>query len=160
MRIVIIRNTFPVTWLVRHCAMIISTVSGRIRVRAPRLKNRQSAEAVRSQAAAIDGVTRVRVNPGAGSLVVTYDTRAVDTDALEERLEALCLAPAPKSARPARRTLSRHLNRATKVGMMTTLATSLAYGYLGKKKAHIGFGAAFVAFAGLHMLRYQATLVR
>lgn len=44
--------------------------------------------------------------------------------------------------------------------MMTTLGTSLAFGYLGNKKAHIGFGTAFVAFAGMHILRYQRTLIR
>jgi len=139
--------------------MIVSTVSGRIRVRAPRLKNHRIAEGIRREAAAIPGVTQVRVNAGAGSLVVGYETRAVDTEALEDRLESLCLAPAAKP-RPAGRSISRHLNRATKVGMMATLATSLACGYAGRKKAHIGFGTAFVALAGMHMLRYQATLVR
>lgn len=139
--------------------MIVSTVSGRIRVRSNRLKSKKTAEQIRRQAVQLDGVTEVRINPAAGSLVVGYDTRAVDTVELEDRLEALCLPPAarPKSGRGR---ASRHLNRATKVGMMATLATSLAYGYLGKKKAHIGFGTAFVAFAGMHMLRYQSTLVR
>ena len=139
--------------------MIVSTVSGRVRVRAPRLKSHRIAEDIRREAAAIPGVTQVRVNAGAGSLVVGYDSRAVDLEALEDRLEALCLPPAAKP-RPPGRGFSRHLNRATKVGMMATLATSLAYGYAGRKKAHIGFGAAFLALAGMHMLRYQATLVR
>ena len=100
----------------------------------------------------------------ADTLPTELDTDAltaatVDTEALEDRLESLCLAPAAKP-RPAGRSISRHLNRATKVGMMATLATSLACGYAGRKKAHIGFGTAFVALAGMHMLRYQATLVR
>jgi copper chaperone CopZ len=139
--------------------MIVSTVAGRIRVRSNRLKIKKIAEQVRRQAEALDGVQEVRVNPAAGSIVVSYDTRQSDTDLLEERLERLCLPPA-KPAGNGRSTWSKRVNQATKIGMMTTLATSLAYGYLGKKKAHIRFGTAFVALAGMHMLRYQGTLLR
>ena len=107
----------------------------------------------------LEGVTDVRTNPAAGSLVVSYDTRAVDTVELEDQLEALCMPPKPV-VNGTKKTISRYANKATKVGMATTLATSLAYGYLGNKKAHIRFGKAFVVFAGLHMLRYQSTLLR
>ena len=139
--------------------MIVSTVSGRIRIRSKRLKSRKTADQVAQEAGALEGVSDVRVNPAAGSLVVSYDTRAVDTIALEDRLEALCMRPR-STAGGARKTLGRYANRATKLGMATTLTTSLAYAYLGNKKAHIRFGEAFVVFAGLHMLRYQSTLLR
>lgn len=139
--------------------MIVSTVAGRIRVRSNRLKSKKNAERVRERASALAGVMDVRVNPAAGSLVVSYDAAQVDALVLEEQLEALCAAgsgiPLTISG-----DLSRHLNQATKLGMMATLGTSLALGFAGRKKAHIGFGAAFVAFAGMHMLRYQKTLVR
>jgi len=139
--------------------MIVNTVSGRIRVRSNRLKSKKISENIRREATALAGVGHVRINPAAGSLVVSYDTRLVDTTALEDQLEALCLAPsAPATGK--RSSVSKHLNRATKVGMMTTLATSLAYGALGNKRAHVGFGTAFVAFAGMHLLRYQRTLLR
>jgi copper chaperone CopZ len=139
--------------------MIVSTVSGRIRVRSNRLKSERLANNIRRNAEQLVGVSEVRVNPAAGSLVVSYDTRLVDTIDLEDQLEALCL-PATAAKNGKSSAISKHVNRATKVGMMTTLATSLAYGYLGNKKAHIRFGTAFVAFAAMHMLRYQSTLVR
>lgn len=139
--------------------MIVSTVTGRIRIRAPRLKARSSAKAIRRDAAGLPGVLDARVNSGAGCLVVRYDPEVVDTEFLEDRLEALCTASV-RRVDGGGRTMSRYLNRATKVGMMTTLATSLAYGYLGKKKPHVGFGTAFLAFAGMHMLRYRAGLIR
>jgi copper chaperone CopZ len=139
--------------------MIVSTVSGRIRVRANRLKSNKIAEKILARAEQLEGVTGARVNPAAGSIVVSYDTRAVDADILEDQLEALCRPPKPAN-NGKKKTVGRYVNQATKVGMMTTLATSLAYGYLGNKKAHIRFGQAFVAFAGLHMLRHQSTLLR
>lgn len=88
-----------------------------------------------------------------------YDTRIVDAEYLEDELEALCLPPKP-AARGKGKPVSRAVNKATKVGMVTTLTASLAYGYLGNKKAHIRLGQVFVALAGMHMLRHQSTLLR
>lgn len=139
--------------------MIASTVPGRIRIRSGRLKSRRIATAVREAATALDGVNSARVNTAAGSLVVTYDAAVNDGEALEKKLEAACLT-AGREAVPVRRDLEAQLNRVTKVGMITTLGTSLAYGYAGKKKPHIAFGSAFLVFAGLHMLRYRARLLR
>ena len=139
--------------------MIVSTVSGRIRIRSNRLKSQKIANKILREAEVLEGVTDVRTNPAAGSLVVSYDTRAVDTVELEDKLEALCMPPKPV-VNGTNKTISHYANKATKVGMATTLATSLVYGYLGNKKAHIRFGKAFVVFAGLHMLRYQSTLLR
>ena len=151
--------------------MIVSTVNGRIRVRSPRLKSRPFAAEVRPAAAAMTGVDSVRVNRAAGSLVATFDPDSANPLALERALERLCLSPgtalqgaagsAPVVARRrAGGNLSRQLNRATKVGMITTLGTSLAYGFAGRKKPHIRFGAAFLVLAGAHMFRYQRTLLR
>lgn len=140
--------------------MIVSTVSGRIRVRANRLKSEKIAESIRRRVTEIAGVSDVRINPAAGSLVVSYDTRLVDTLALEDQLEAMCLPATAPAKGGGRSGVSKHLNRATKVGMMTTLGTSLVFGYLGNKKAHVALGTAFVAFAGMHMLRYQSSLIR
>jgi copper chaperone CopZ len=139
--------------------MIVSTVAGRIRVRSRRLRSSGIADRVRRQVETMPGVSMVRVNTAAGCLVVGYDPQVVDTEGLEDRLEALCLPPPPaRTGKPS--TVSRQINRITKAGMVTTLGTSLVYGYLGRKKPHIGFGAAFLAFAGVHMLRYRGTLLR
>ena len=122
--------------------MLVSTVSGRIRIRSNRLKQTKFGKAAQREAAAIEGVTDARLNTAAGSLIVSYDTRAVDTEELEDRLEALCSMPATRPAN-GNKTLSKRLNQATKVGMMATLATSLTYGVAGRKKEHIVFGTAF-----------------
>ncbi|MEQ8602103.1 MAG: hypothetical protein RIB45_02200 [Marivibrio sp.] len=139
--------------------MIVSTVQGRIRVRAPRLKSARFGREAVEAAAALDGVLEARHNRGAGCLIVSYDPQTVETEALEDQLEAICTERA-EAVRAGRSPLSRRLNQATKVGMMASLATSLTYGFLGRKKEHIAFGTVFVALAGAHMVRYQRTLVR
>jgi len=139
--------------------MIVSAVSGRIRIRSKLLKSRAFARDVRRGAEGLGGVTEVRTNPAAGSLVVSYDTREADADTLESALEALCLPPSP-TPRPARAEISRQLNRATKLGMAASLGAAVALGFMGKKKAHIRFGTAFLALAGMHVWRNQRTLLR
>jgi hypothetical protein len=140
--------------------MIVSTVQGRIRVRAPRLKSARFGRDAVEAAAALDGVLEARHNRGAGCLIVTYDPQTAETEALEDQLEALCTEHRADAVRAGRSPISRRLNQATKVGMMASLATSLTYGFLGRKKEHIAFGTVFVALAGAHMVRYQRTLVR
>jgi hypothetical protein len=163
LRISIIRNRFPACLhgqgASREVSMIVSTVAGRIRIRSNRLKSSKIAAKIEQRAKQLDGVTDVRINPAAGSLVASYDVLTVETEMLEDALEALCLPPKPAN-NGTRKTVSRYVNRATKAGMIATLATSLTYAYLGKKKAHIRYGQAFVALVGLHMLRHRSTLLR
>jgi len=139
--------------------MIVSTVAGRVRVRSNFLKARDFAQDVQRKAGQLPGVSEVRVNSAAGSLVVSYDTREADPETLENELETLCFRR-PPAARSGNGNLARQFNRATKIGMVTSLGTAVALGYMGKKKAHISFGTAFLALAGLHVWRNQRTLLR
>ncbi|MFO8004279.1 hypothetical protein [Thioalkalivibrio sp.] len=139
---------------------IVSTVRGRARIRARVLRSPQTAAHLATEIAAIPGIVDVRPNPGAGCLVVTFTPDVLPVEVLEERSESLCQAVEGAPRKNKGRGLSRQINRATKYGMLATLTTSLAYGYLGRKKAHIGFGAAFLVFAGAHLFRYQGSLFR
>lgn len=140
--------------------MIVSTVDGRLRVRANRLKSKKISGAIKERIETLPGVTGVRANPGAASLVVHFHAEQVDTDLLEEEIVKICTPSRNGQKGAAQSQLSRRLNQANKIGMTGTLAASLAYGYLGKKKLHIQYGTAFVALAGLHMLKYSRTLFR
>lgn len=139
--------------------MIVSTVAGRIRVRSNLLKAKDFGRDVQERAERLPGVSEVRLNAAAGSLVVSYDPRIANVDVLESELEALCFRR-PPVVRPRTGELSRQFNRATKIGMVTSLGTAVALGFMGRKKAHIGFGTAFLALAGLHIWRNQRTLLR
>jgi hypothetical protein len=140
--------------------MIVSTVHGRVRIRARALRSGKAATRIAEELADLPGVVDARPNPGAGCLIMTFDPDAIDVTVLEERIESLCHAVERAPRNSNGRGLSRKLNQATKYGMLATLGTSLAYGYLGRKKAHIGFGAAFLALAGAHLFRYQGSLFR
>jgi len=140
--------------------MIVNTVNGRVRVRARALRSGKEAARIAAELADLPGVVDARPNAGAGCLVVNFDPDAIDVGMLEERIEKLCQAAERMPRNNNGRGLTRQLNRATKYGMLATLTTSLAYGYLGRKKAHIGFGAAFLALAGAHLFRYQSSLFR
>ncbi len=139
--------------------MIVSTVAGRIRVRSNRLKSAKIAQSVEARVRQLAGVNEVRINGAAASMVVHFDQRAADIEWLEDQIEAIC-RPQPQAKPRNGSRLSKQFNRATKVGMMSTLATSLVYIALGKKKPHAQFGIAFVAFAGLHMAKHARQLLR
>ena len=139
--------------------MIVSTVAGRIRIRAKRLKSKKFSSHARDRIAELSGVFEVRANPGAGSLVVNYDVRETEATILEEQIETICLA-VPERNDENGNGLSKTINKATKIGMVSTLAASLTYGYLGKKRPHIAYGTAFLGFAGLHMFKYANRLFR
>jgi hypothetical protein len=140
--------------------MIVSTVDGRLRARANRLKSMKISESIKTRIEALPGVTGVRTNPGAACLVVNFHAESVDSELLEDEIVKICTPTRQGKKGAAKNKLSRRLNQANKVGMTGTLAASLAYGYLGKKRLHIQYGTAFVALAGLHMLTYSHTLLR
>ena len=140
--------------------MIVSTVDGRLRVRANRLKSKKVSESVKNRIEALTGVTTVRTNPGAASVVVHFHAEQVDTDVLEEEIVTICTPATNSNDRNGKSQLSKRLNQASKIGMVGTLATSLAYGFMGKKKPHIRYGTAFLALAGMHMLKHSRTLLR
>lgn len=139
--------------------MIVSTIAGRIRVRSNRLKSRKIAQSVEAKVKTLAGVTEVRINGAAASMIVHFNRRSADVEWLEDQIEAIC-RPQPQAGTKRSSPLSKQLNRATKVGMMSTLATSLAFIALGKKKPHAQFGMAFVAFAGLHMAKHAKLLLK
>ena len=139
--------------------MIASTVNGRIRVRSNRLKSRKTANSIQQEIENLEGVYDVRTNTGAGSIIVNFDPRVIEPEHLEELIEN-AWAPTPNGNRKKGKTLSRTVNRVAKVGMMSTLATSITYGFLGNKKQHIRYGKAFLAFAGVHMLKHSNRLLR
>lgn len=139
--------------------VLVNAVPGRLRVRAQVLRNRRLAEPIETEIRAIPGVSEVRLNPAAASLAVHYDPAEVEMEVLEERLERLCLDHQARASK-RRRDLSRQINLAGKVGMVTTLAGTIGYAYFGSKTTHQRMGWAFLTFAAYHMLRNRGTLLR
>ncbi|MFP4208576.1 MAG: HMA2 domain-containing protein [Wenzhouxiangella sp.] len=139
--------------------VLVNAVNGRLRVRSPILRNRRAAEPIAAEVNGLPGVTEVRLNPAAASLVVLYDPKTVEMEALEERLERLCTDQQVR-VQKQRRDLSRQVNLVSKVGMVGSLAGTVGFAYLGSKKIHERMGWSFLAFAAFHLLRNRRTLLR
>lgn len=146
--------------------MIVSTVNGRMRIRFNRLRSPQIANKAKLEIEAINGIYSCRANPGATSLIIQFNPAEFKIEKLEEHVMQICVQSAKKttikkgSGENSNKKLAKKLNQVTKVGMIGTLTASVAYGFLGKKRPHIYYGVGFLAFAGLHMLRYSRTLFK
>ena len=150
---------------------LVSALPGRMRLRHPLLRrpglNRDLAERL----TALDGLRVAESSTTAGSLLVLYDPTRVDRAAAEAHatanaaavlgLDMLGLytapaapspapAPAPQTGGQGGQSLTRRVNRAAKIGMMGSMAATLAALGVGKR-VHAGAGAAFVALMLVHM---------
>jgi copper chaperone CopZ len=139
--------------------VLVNAVPGRLRVRSRTLHHRRFAEKIEAEVRALPGVNDVRLNRAASSIVVYYDPGQVELDALEQRLEKLCMERQARVAK-TRKGLDRQLNLASKVGMGASLAGAIGTAYFGSKKTHEQLGWAFVAFTAYHLVRNRATLLR
>ncbi|PID42306.1 MAG: hypothetical protein CSB48_11015 [Proteobacteria bacterium] len=136
---------------------ISSTTPGRVRIRTARLRSKRFAAETENKVSRLEGVTDVRCNLRSGSLVVNFDPKIIDELAMEEKLESICTRRKPS---PTDKKLRARVNQISKIGMATTLTSSVAFAFAGKKKLHLYTGNAFLFFAAIHMLRYKKTLFR
>ncbi len=139
--------------------VLVNAVDGRLRVRSPILKIRKIGQSIEAEVLQMTGVTEVRLNPTASSLVVRYNPAQVEMNALEERLEQLCTQTQIR-VQKRKRDLSKNLNLASKVGMVGALAGTVGLAYFGSKKNHERMGWTFLSFAAYHLLRNRGTLLR
>lgn len=143
---------------------IASAVPGRIRVRHPLLRRNDRYREALSRLEALDAVRVAESNPAVGSVLLTYDPAVLAADDAWSQIEALLSAvlhPAetapPQEAsvsavagKPAAPERKWRINRAAKIGMMGSMAATLAALGVGKR-VHAGFGTLFVAFMLVHM---------
>ncbi|OYD81200.1 hypothetical protein [Azospirillum brasilense] len=143
---------------------IASAVPGRIRVRHPSLRRTDRFQEALGRLEASDAVRVSESNPAVGSFLLTYDPAAVTPEDARSQVEALLSAalhpaeaPPPSDApapvaegKPAAPELKWRINRAAKIGMMGSMAATLAALGVGKR-VHAGFGTLFVAFMLVHM---------
>lgn len=143
---------------------IASAVPGRIRVRHPLLRRMDRFQEALGHLEALDAVRVTESNPAVGSVLLSYDPAAVTPEDARSQVEALLSAvlhpaeappvpddPAPAAEiKPAAPELKWRINRAAKIGMMGSMAATLAALGVGKR-VHAGFGTLFVAFMLVHM---------
>ncbi len=136
---------------------IVSSLPGRIRVRLPQLRDAARLARLHDALAACHEVRDCQFNPATGSLLLHYDPAACDPQAMEnlvdEAVDAELAAPRPET--PAIRA-----NRASKRIMLGSLAISLGYAALGRKRPHIIAGGIFLAALAVHLSVHRKRLLK
>jgi hypothetical protein len=108
----------------------------------------------------IAGITELHANAGAGSVVVNFDPAQIDTGTLEAKVEAAVDAALDAPLAHPKRSMKMRVNRYAKVGMLGSLATSLALAATGQKRWHAVTGGLFVACLGVHLNTHRKSLLR
>jgi hypothetical protein len=143
---------------------VASAVPGRIRLRHPLLRRHDRLRDAAARLTALDGVHVAESNPAVGSLLVLYDPAALVPATVEANVTAALESVLHPDEAPADRSeagpapprggdgpdLKRRINRAAKIGMMGSMATTLAALAVGKR-LHAGAGTLFVALMLVHM---------
>jgi len=139
---------------------IVSSLPGRIRVRDKRLRHQARLELLEVELWKLPAITELQANAGAGSVVINFDPEQVEPATLESQVDAAVDktldAPLAKTKRPMRM----RVNRYAKVGMLGSLATSLALAATGQKRGHAVAGGLFVACLGVHLTTHRKSLLR
>lgn len=147
---------------------LVSALPGRMRLRHPLLRRPGHNRDLAERLATLDGLRVAESSTTAGSLLVLYDPTRVDRAAAEAHAAASAAAvlgldtaasdptpdpappPAPQTGGRGGQSLTRRVNRAAKIGMMGSMAATLAALGVGKR-VHAGAGAVFVALMLVHM---------
>ncbi len=138
---------------------VVSATPGRIRIRDRALRSPGRLAALEAALAEQEGILETSTNPRASSLVLYFDQRRIAVEALETLVDATLdrLLATPVPAGKSRR---RQINRLAKIGMLGSLATSLALVATGQKRGHAIAGALFVAGLGVHLSIYRHSIFR
>lgn len=146
---------------------IVSALPGRIRLRHPALRSPSRHRELMDRLTALDGLRVAENNSAVGSLLVLYDPTRVERMAAEAQVTAAAAAvlelgdaapPPPDAERKAAALLPKWpINRVAKIGMLGSLAVSLAALGTGKR-LHAGAGALFVALMLIHMAGHRKRL--
>lgn len=161
--------------------LIASSLPGRLRLRAPALRQTTARRTLADRLMSLVGALDVVENPRAGSLVLNYDAKRVDATTIERAAvgaaRALGMVPSTgkppkvvtKQARtsapsPAKRAVSPSLrvraNRVAKRGMLGSLMVSMALAAAGSRRWHVISAGAFLAFLALHLTVHRRHVLR
>lgn len=139
---------------------VASSIPGRIRIRAPGLRNPGCLARVQASLAPLAGVLDVEVNAMAGSVVVRYDAAATAPEDMETQVEQQVERELERPRGAFRPSTRVRVNRVAKYAMLGSLATSLALAAAGNKRWHALTGVVFVACLGVHLGVHRRHLLR
>lgn len=144
---------------------IASSIPGRLRLRAPGLRNPAHSEVLRAAVARWRGVQAVETNPKAGSLLILYDAERLKRANIEARIAAATEKVLDRRADwhakvGAGGTARVRANRWAKRGMLASLAVSLLSVAAGAKRWHGLTGILFLHALAAHLWAHRRHLLR
>ncbi|MBK1680891.1 HMA2 domain-containing protein [Rhodocyclus tenuis] len=137
---------------------IVSATPGRIRIRDKGLRQSERLARLEATLGSLQGITECTGNRRAGSLLLRFDPTAVDMAALEAAIDAA--VDAEFALTVGKHPLRRKLNRYAKIGMLGSMAATLAFAASGNKRLHTAAGTIFVGCMGVHMYTFRHHLLR
>lgn len=147
---------------------LASRLPGRLRVRHPAMKDPAVCRRLADEIAGWDGVVSSEGNPVTGGLLLIYDPALAVPADMEARVSALVSRECgvmDAAGRPSAgvspsfgRTL-RQLNRPAKIGMLGSLALSLA-ALPVNRRLHAAAGVFYLGLLSLHLARHRGKLTK
>lgn len=141
---------------------IVSSLPGRIRVRDKRLRDQARLNELKKGLSKIAAITELQGDARTGSVVVNFDPSAIEIAALETKIDSAVDKVLAEPLTPPLLTKKR-INRYSKIGMVGSLAASLALAAARRKHWrhwHALTGYLFVANLGVHLIIYRKSLFR
>lgn len=141
---------------------IVSSLPGRIRVRDKRLRDQARLNELKKGLSKIAAITELQGDARTGSVVVNFDPSAIEIAALETKIDSAVDKVLAEPLTPPLLTKKR-INRYSKIGMVGSLAASLALAAARRKRWrhwHALTGYLFVANLGVHLIIYRKSLFR
>ncbi len=142
---------------------IASSLPGRIRVRDKSLRDQLRLNELKQELSKIAAITSLQDNVRTGSVLLRFDTDAIETPTLEANIISAVDKINGKPAAPERLLTKKNINRYNKIAMLASFGTSLAL--LAKRRRtwrrlHALTGYVFVANLGVHLYIYRKSLFR
>jgi len=146
--------------------LIASAIPGRIRLKFSGQNAGTQLETLAESCRQRHEITSIRVNPQARSLLINYDPGSCSLAAmltwLTPQTPPIVEAAAPQQSKPLKRPrpLKLRVNRAAKIGALSSLTASMVWAATGNKRLHIASGAVFLGFLAIHLAVYRRNLLR
>jgi hypothetical protein len=135
----------------------VSFIQGRVRVRAPGLRDAGTLSGIQGMLAAQDGVLAIKGNARVGSLLVLYDPARIPQERLEaavSMLEGMLSTQAEADMRPAGILSQRCENRLLlAIGLLCLIGAAC-----GQRLLHVASGSVCTLLAAKHLIDRRKSL--
>jgi hypothetical protein len=142
---------------------IVSSSSGRIRIRDKNLRNQLKLNALKKELLNIATITELQANIRTGSLLVRFDPNTIDISVLKANIDSSVDNLLGQPSVPQSLLSKKNINRYNKIVMLASLGASVAFAIMRPKhwkRRHSLTSYVFLANLGVHLAIYRKPLLR